>query len=123
MDSEESFHEADLLVTDWSGSAYEYAFGTERPVLFIDTPAKIRNEDWQELKIEPFEVRLRPKVGQVLPPQNLDSLSQVVDEMLGSAREYRDVLIQLREKNVFEVGRSAKVGAEVLQSIYQESLK
>ncbi len=122
MDSEESFHEADLLVTDWSGSAYEYAFGTERPVLFIDTPAKVRNVGWEEYELEPFEVRLRPQVGQTLPPNKLDCLAGMVDEMLASGPQYREQLVQLRAKNVFEVGRSAQVGAEILESLYRKSL-
>ena len=29
--------EADMLITDWSGISFEYAFTTYRPILFIDT--------------------------------------------------------------------------------------
>lgn len=36
--SNSTVFEADLLVTDWSGIAYEYAFATNKPVLFVDTP-------------------------------------------------------------------------------------
>ena len=36
--SNSTVFEADLMITDWSGIAYEYAYTTCKPVLFIDTP-------------------------------------------------------------------------------------
>ena len=45
--SENNLYEADILITDRSGIAFEYAFGTERPVLFIDTPLKEHNKNWR----------------------------------------------------------------------------
>ena len=53
--SEDNLYEADILITDRSGIAFEYAFGTERPVLFIDTPLKEHNKNWRTLGIEPIE--------------------------------------------------------------------
>ena len=38
---------SDVLITDWSGIAYKYAFKTKRPVVFIDMPMKIINPDQQ----------------------------------------------------------------------------
>jgi hypothetical protein len=57
--SENSFYEAALMISDWSGAAFEYAFGTERPVLFVDVPRKAMNPDWEVLGIVPFEDRVR----------------------------------------------------------------
>jgi len=34
----DSLVKADILITDWSGIGLKYAFGTERSVIFIDTP-------------------------------------------------------------------------------------
>ena len=41
--------EADLMITDWSGIAYEYAYTTCKPVLFIDTPMKIMNPEYKKI--------------------------------------------------------------------------
>ncbi len=41
--SNKTVFDADVLITDWSGIAYEYAFTTLKPVLFINTPMKIMN--------------------------------------------------------------------------------
>lgn len=61
-----SLHESDLMVSDWSGAALDYAFGLNKPVLFVDVPRKVNNLDYEELDIEPIEVYLRDKIGLVL---------------------------------------------------------
>ena len=38
--SNESLYEADILITDWSGIAYEYSYTTGKPTLFINTKMK-----------------------------------------------------------------------------------
>ena len=38
---------SDIMISDWSGAAIEYAFGLERPVLFVDVPMKVQNPDYQ----------------------------------------------------------------------------
>ena len=64
--SQDSLQRADLMVSDWSGAALEFAFGTERPVLFIDVPRKINNAGYEELGIEPFEATVREQIGKVV---------------------------------------------------------
>jgi YidC/Oxa1 family membrane protein insertase len=115
MNSERFFFEADLLVTDWSGAAYEYAFGTERPVLFVDTPPKLRNERWEEYGLVPFEVAMRAKVGRVLSvEQACREAGTTAAGMLGQAGAYRDALRVLRQEELFNFGNSAQVGTELL---------
>ena len=45
-----SFDKADLMISDWSGVAFEFAFGLEKPVIFIDLPKKINNSDFNYIK-------------------------------------------------------------------------
>ena len=67
--SSQSLHDADVMISDWSGAALEFALGLERPVLFIDTPRKVNNRDYARLQCEPLEVLIRPQVGVVVSPQ------------------------------------------------------
>lgn len=69
--TDNSLLKADILICDCSGVAIEYAFGTERPVLFLDVPYKIRNKNFKELNIEPFELSIRSKIGIVIPPEKM----------------------------------------------------
>ena len=121
MESELYFHEADMLVTDWSGAAYEYAFGTERPVLFMEVPPKISNPAWSELGIEPFEVWMRPRVGRQLSMDQASNAGTVVAEALAASQDWRTELATLRDSTFFNFGRSARVGGELLAAIAAES--
>lgn len=38
--SNATVYESDLLITDWSNISYEFAFSTQKPVLYIDTPPR-----------------------------------------------------------------------------------
>jgi len=63
---QQSLHESDIMISDWSGAALDYAFGLGKPVVFVDVPRKINNPDYQEIDIEPFEVSIRTKIGTIM---------------------------------------------------------
>ncbi len=119
--SERSFHEADLLVTDWSGSAFEYAFGTERPVLLVNTPAKVRNPDWQALGLAPFEVETREKLGRVLEPEQTGEVVSVVTALLQESGDWKQALASLRDGCIFNFGKSAEVGTKILRDLLSQA--
>jgi hypothetical protein len=111
--SENSFMEADLMVSDWSGAAFEYALGTQRPVLFVDVPPKINNPNWQQLGITPFEDRMRNEVGMVVAPTGSDAIDGV-SELITNADSYRAHLGDLRASVVYNPGTAAQAGAAAL---------
>ena len=74
VDGQESLLHSDVMISDWSGAALDYAFGLEKPVLFIDVPRKINNPDYESLGIEPFEVYIREEIGQVISTDQLSSI-------------------------------------------------
>ncbi len=107
-----SLHESDVMVSDWSGAALEYAFGRERPVIFLDVDRKVNNPDYEVLGIEPFEASVRDQIGVVVDPTDLSTLVPAVHQMTGSAEEWRSRLQAVREANIFNVGHSGRVAAE-----------
>jgi len=112
-----SLVKADILITDWSGIGLKYAFGTERPVVFIDTPPKVRNTNYKELGIEPIESSLRNKIGVVVSPNEVSSVPRVISELLTKGASYKERIIELRSKYVFNFGRSAGVGADYIRGL------
>ena len=74
MATDDSLLKADVLISDCSGVTLEYACGTERPVIFLEVPYKIKNERYEELGMEPLELSLMTKIGQKVPPGKLDTL-------------------------------------------------
>ena len=115
--STESLRKSDLMVSDWSGAALEYAFGRERPVLFVDVPRKVNNPHWQDIEIEPIEASIRSDIGAVLPLEHLADAPAYVRNLLDRRNEYRTRIRAMRETYVFNIGKSAKTAADYLVSI------
>lgn len=109
-----SFHESEILITDWSGIAFEYAFGTERPVIFINTPMKVNNINYKQIGIDPLEVKLRKKIGYTLEISEIASISSVAEILIENKDLYRDKIIKLRDYYIFNWGRSAEIAGNYI---------
>jgi YidC/Oxa1 family membrane protein insertase len=111
---QESLLRSDLMVSDWSGAALEYAFGLERPVLFVDVERKVNNPAYGELGIEPFEASVRSRIGRVVAPDDFAALAPAVEDLVGDAPGLAAQIRAVREESIFNVGSSGKVAAEVI---------
>lgn len=112
--SNRTVYSADLLVTDWSSIAFEYAFSTLKPVLFINTPMKVVNPDYKKLACVPIDIELRNKVGISLDETELTDLVSSVERLLYDNQFSASSLRKLRDQYVYNVGCSGKAGAEYI---------
>jgi YidC/Oxa1 family membrane protein insertase len=110
----DSLMKADLLISDWSAIALEYAFSRLRPVLYIDVPRKVINPNYTELGLEPFEVSVREKIGAVLSPTNVNHVTDLVRKLCENPEAMTEQIRNVRDMNVFNVGCSAIKAAETL---------
>ncbi len=83
--------DADLIVTDWSSIAFEFSYATNKPSLFINTPMKILNQDWNQYGVEPLEITLRNQIGVALDMDKLDTLPEALTQM-GKIKEPRKII-------------------------------
>ncbi len=98
MLKDENLHKADVLITDWSGIYLEYTFGTSRPALFIDTPCRVDNKEYEKLELEPVELLLRPLCGKIIKPGEVRSLLlSSIEELMLRRNEYRTEFERLRK--------------------------
>lgn len=118
--SNESVYTADLLVTDWSAIAFEYAFATMKPVLFIDTPMKIMNPQYQEIGIVPFDIEARNLVGRSVSPDTPEQLPEIVNDLIGNQKMYIEKIRAIREQQLFNIGRSGEVGGRYILAQLRE---
>ena len=114
VSSLESFYSSDIMISDWSGVVYEYAFGTERPVLFINTPIKINNPEYKKFGIEPIDIKIRNQIGFVLQPNDVDRVDAVAARMVREKEKYKKRIIMARKKLIFNLGRSSSAGAKFI---------
>jgi YidC/Oxa1 family membrane protein insertase len=112
--SNSTVSEADVVITDWSSIAFEYSFSTLKPSLFINTPMKIMNEDYEELGITPIDIEIRNKVGRSVDLDKLGGLAEIVDELLNSNEFSRDSIRKIRDKYIYNIGSSGEVGAQYI---------
>ncbi len=112
--SNKTVYMADLLVTDWSSIAFEYAFSTLKPVLFIDTPMKVVNPDFQELATVPIDIELRNKVGVSLKPEQIGEIGAAADKLLREQQFSKEAMTKLRDYYIYNIGNSGKVGAKYI---------
>lgn len=110
--------ESDILITDWSDISWEFAFVTKRPVLFINTPMKVMNPEWEKIKTKPINITLRNVIGVSIEPTETAKINTVISEMLSSSEKYREVITNTLNEHVFNVTRSGKLcGAYIVKSI------
>ena len=119
--SNESLYEADILITDWSGIAYEYSYTTGKPTLFINTKMKMPNPNWEKIGITPLEISLRDQIGRSLSKDELGKAEEVIAEMESHPEEWKEKIAGVREQNIFNSGHAGETAAEyILKSLIEK---
>lgn len=121
--SNSTVFEADMMITDWSGIAYEYAYTTCKPVLFIDTPMKIMNPEYTKIDTEPINIWMREKIGKVLAVDSVSEAADAVAEMLKNSDDYSRQIDEFVHEYVYNLGNSSEVGAKYIIKTIQEKIK
>lgn len=121
--SNSTVFESDLLITDWSGITYEYAFTTLRPVLFIDTPMKVMNPEYEKINTPPINIWMREVIGAVVKPDELEKLPEAVERLLSGRDEYRERIDRFVHEYVYNLGNSGEVGAKYIINEIQKKIK
>jgi len=112
--SNESVYLSDLVITDWSSIAQEFSYATKKPSMFINTPMKIMNPEWELLPLVPLDISLRDELGVSVDTDELDGLAAVVDDLLARSDEYRAHITKVLNENIYDVGTDVCGGGDYL---------
>lgn len=115
--------EADLVITDWSGVGYEYAYTTKKPVLYIDTPMKIMNPNYKDIDIEPFNIWTRNVIGKSISPDELDKVNELVKDLLENKDKYKKDITNLLNESVYNLGHADEAGALAIIDCVKKRIK
>ena len=110
------------LITDWSGIGYEYAFGCERPVIYVDVPKKAHNKEYEKIQLIPFETSIRDKIGEVVSPQNIKTMPERIEFLYDHVNNFQDKIQKIRNDAIFNIGESGKVMANEIIRIINEKV-
>lgn len=115
--------ESDLLITDWSDIAWEFCYTTKKPVLFIDTPMKIMNPDWEKIAEPPMNIAARGEVGRVLGLDELDRAAEAAEALLADPARYREAISASLARHVYHPGHSAEFEGKYIISAIQRKIR
>ncbi len=118
--SNDTVYESDLLITDWSGIAYEFSFATLKPSLFINTPMKVINPNWQQIDVQPVDFKLRKALGAELVPDGLDGMGETVRAILAQPEKSSAQIAALKEETLYNLGKSSRAAGKYLLSRIRE---
>lgn len=113
-------YSADLLITDWSNIGYEFSFTTYKPTLYINTPMKVMNSEWEKLDIVPIDIRIRDQLGASIDLENMSHVGDLVDTLIRNTAEYHDVIARLKQETFFQLGHSGEVGGQYILNRLKE---
>ena len=114
---QDSLHDSDVMISDWSGAALEYMLALRKPVLYVDVPMKVNNTEYRRIAMEPLESMLR-KTGRsdFLELHEVHRVAEKIEELLK-----RPAVTDFEgDKVVFNPGESGVCGAKHLLKILSE---
>ena len=120
--SNSTVFEADAMISDWSSIAYEFAFTTQKPVLFVNTPMKVMNPDYQKIDTVPFDIWVRNVIGTTVEPDHIEEAPEKIAYLFSHLDEYRNKIKELTAEYVYNLGSSAEVGArEIIREVFSQT--
>lgn len=110
--------ESDILITDWSDISWEFAFTTLHPVLFINTPMKVMNPDWQKIEEPPINIALRDRIGISVDTDNIRTLPEKIAYLVSHSEDYRNTIDILAGEYLYNIDSSSEIGGKyIVESI------
>ena len=87
--------------------ALEYAFITNKPVIFIDYKDKVHNKDFKKINLETLEDNFRKKFGLVVQANQIENLNDIIDHKV---KDYENF-----GKDIENFLKKIKLNLEILQ--------
>jgi CDP-glycerol glycerophosphotransferase (TagB/SpsB family) len=118
--SNSTVYDADVVVTDWSSIAQEFSYTTKKPSIFVNTPMKIMNHNWQAIKAQPLDITLRDEIGVSIDVDALSTIGGVARNLIENPGAWEEQITQIIDDNIFNLGHSAKAAVDYIQSALDE---
>ena len=102
-----SMAKADIMISDFSGIMFEYAFLFNKPILYQNSKMNDEIYDYSELGIKPLRYSVLNDIGVELTENNIDSIDKIVEELRNNEKIFQQIN---NAKNLFwaEQGIGAK---------------
>lgn len=109
-----SYKKSKFLITDFSSTAYTYAFSTLKPVIFLSkNEQKLLNTNFKNL----FFFKDRENIGKIV--ENIDNLEKDMDLIENNLQDFSYKIKTLREKRIKYFNKSIKQNLLHIKEILQ----
>lgn len=111
-----SLHKSDILVSDFSGIMFDYAFLFEKPILIPEFNFEKRGTDANDLDYDTWTFKTLPKISTTLNDASLDDLENVINNALNDSK-MKENIKSIRDISYMYRGESGARGANALLEI------
>jgi len=105
-----SIFSSDILITDWSGIAFEFSFCTLKPCIFINTPMKVMNPNYEKYNLEVLDISLRDKVGVSINIEDIANTGKTVEHLLTEKNTFSERIEKIVSQYIYHPGKSGEAG-------------
>ncbi|WP_295156648.1 CDP-glycerol glycerophosphotransferase family protein [uncultured Brachyspira sp.] len=120
IDNIYSLSKADVMISDFSGVIFDYAFLFDKPAIIPSFSFDKRGYDAFELKEETWTFKTLPNISISIDENNFSNISSIIEYTINN-NELKDNIIKAKEEAYKFQGEAAKNGALVLKT-YLESV-
>ena len=117
-DNYDSLSRADVLISDFSGVVFDYAFVFEKPVIYADTSFDPKPYDASWVEGPMWHETVLPKIGVQLTEENAENIGEVIRECLDSG-ELKENIRKVREESWQCIGQSAEKVVDYLVEVVE----
>ncbi|MCL1884884.1 MAG: YidC/Oxa1 family membrane protein insertase [Defluviitaleaceae bacterium] len=104
----ESIFKSDIVITDWSNIGYEFAYCTLKPCIFINTPMKVMNPNYERYGIQPIDISLRDSVGVSVDIEKVETINETIDYLLQNKDSYKNKIEETVKQYIYHPLRSGE---------------
>lgn len=105
-DNFEVMSKSDILISDFSGIVFDFAFTFGRPVIYADTNLDLAPYDDSWLDHQPWRLRILPEMGRELKESDFDNMKEIISSMINN-HSYADRLESIKNSAWSYRGESA----------------
>ena len=118
-DNYDSLSRADIMISDFSGVVFDYAFVFERPVIYADTSFDPKPYDASWVNGPLWHETVLPRIGVQLTEENIENIGDIIRKCLDSD-ESKEKIRRVREESWQCIGKSAVKVVDYLEEAIEE---
>ena len=114
--------EADILISDFSGVMFDYAFIFDRPFIYTNEQFDSAPYEAAWLERKPWLLKVLPEMGRELKDEDIDHIKEVIDETIGS-QAYKENREKCKDEAWQYRGHAAERTVDYMVAKYEDLRK